>query len=74
MCYHSDDELLGEGDTISQGSLNARYEARLGPASRFGCCVGGEALDREVAKLGAGQQKSAREVLASPIGTGIKCD
>ncbi|ETE73677.1 Otoferlin, partial [Ophiophagus hannah] len=29
LYYHSDDELLGEGDTISQGSLNARYEAQL---------------------------------------------
>lgn len=29
MYYHSDDELLGEGDTVSQGSLNARYEVQL---------------------------------------------
>ncbi|XP_048372576.1 otoferlin isoform X2 [Sphaerodactylus townsendi] len=36
MYYHSDDELLGEGDTISQGSLNASlgedgedYECKL---------------------------------------------
>lgn len=36
MYYHSDDELLGEGDTISQGSLNARYRARLHLGLPFG--------------------------------------
>lgn len=36
MYYHSDDELLREGDTISQGSLNARYTAQLHLGLPFG--------------------------------------
>ncbi|XP_044306243.1 otoferlin [Varanus komodoensis] len=51
MCYHSEDELLGEGDTISQSSLSARcaqgandilsaFDVRLGPRGPPGAHAG----------------------------------
>lgn len=38
MYYHSEDELLGEADTLSQGSLSTRYRARPGLGRQVAVC------------------------------------
>ncbi|XP_060549087.1 otoferlin isoform X2 [Pantherophis guttatus] len=70
LYYHSDDELLGEGDTISQGSLNARAGRGVFSAMKLGktrpskddhhrkqdqpAILEAEDLDRKAIRLGGG--------------------
>ncbi|KAG8122975.1 hypothetical protein E2320_018411, partial [Naja naja] len=70
LYYHSDDELLGEGDTISQGSLNARAGRGVFSAMKLGktrpskddhhrkqdqpAILEAEDLDRKAMRLGGG--------------------